>query len=187
MKKEISVFELFKTYITESLMKCGVIDESKKNIKINMIIQDILNVEEEDKDEKEDEGEKYSRLMEKIRKCRTRGSVIQIKWNELIQNKVGLKDDTDSERRIEELNEDFFALLEAAINSSDELTYRIDANQGNDIERNLSNRIESYVGDIVFNRNIDILSKVYVFFIHGFYGRIISIERKDQENDTTSE
>ena len=173
MKKEISVFELFKTYITESLMKCGVIDESKKNIKINMIIQDILNVEEEDKDEKEDEGEKYSRLMEKIRKCRTRGSVIQIKWNELIQNKVGLKDDTDSERRIEELNEDFFALLEAAINSSDELTYRIDANQGNDIERNLSNRIESYVGDIVFNRNIDILSKVYVFFIHGFYGRVM--------------
>ena len=46
MKKEISVFELFKNYITEILRECNVIDENQKNIRINTIIQDILDMNE---------------------------------------------------------------------------------------------------------------------------------------------
>lgn len=170
MKKEISVFELFKNYITEILRECNVIDENQKNIRINTIIQDILDMNEVL------DGQEWecAKLKEKIIKSRKRGNVIQVDWEQLIRNKVHINDadSKDRENKIASSNEEFFALLEVAIDSSMNVGQLIDNNIGHQIETYLTKRIESYLGYKVFDKNMPILAKVYVFFIHGLYGNV---------------
>ena len=91
MKNEISVFDLFKNYITEILRECNVIDENQKNIRTNTIIQDILDTNEEL------DGQEWecTKLMEKIRKSRNRGNPIRINWEQLIRDKIHIDEDFD--------------------------------------------------------------------------------------------
>ena len=90
MENQISVFELFKNYIIEILQVLNVVDGTKKNIRINTLIRDILS-----SDDQFNQDEDYRKLTEKIRKCRFRGNAIQQDWKKLIRNKVGFVDAAD--------------------------------------------------------------------------------------------